>query len=117
MFGWQGAIGKAKECVKMQGEGKMAESAVTNVVQRADVISCGTLAEITNFQKERCVDFKAVMTTFLRGQIDFYSKVGATAQCANLATCSICLSFQISFCQCDYELLPSMLLVFNKWLW
>ncbi|XP_052799540.1 sorting nexin lst-4-like [Mya arenaria] len=71
----EGAIGKAKECVKLQAESKMVESAVTNVVQRANIISCGTLAEINQFQKTRCVDFKDTMRTFLSGQIQFYSEI------------------------------------------
>ncbi|WAR03489.1 SNX9-like protein [Mya arenaria] len=54
----EGAIGKAKECVKLQAESKMVESAVTNVVQRANIISCGTLAEINQFQKTRCITQK-----------------------------------------------------------
>lgn len=48
---------------------------VQNVVQRAGVISYGTLAEIDHFQHSRCVDFKDAMTTFLTGQINFYQEV------------------------------------------
>ncbi|XP_045175995.1 sorting nexin lst-4-like isoform X3 [Mercenaria mercenaria] len=71
----EGAIGKAKECFKQQTEGKMVESVVQNVQQRADVISFGTMAEINHFQKARCEDFKATMTHFLRGQIQFYQEI------------------------------------------
>lgn len=53
----------------------MVESAVQNVTQRADVISFGTMAEITNFQKSRVEDFKATMTTYLSEQIKFYKEV------------------------------------------
>ena len=71
----QGAVGKAKECLKMQQEGRMVESTVQTITQKADIISCGTLAEITHFQAERTRDFKSVMTTYLRGQIEFYGEV------------------------------------------
>ncbi|KAH3886426.1 hypothetical protein DPMN_010433 [Dreissena polymorpha] len=76
----EGAIGKAKECVKLQGENRMQENAVTSVVQRADVISCGTLAEINHFHKQRCVDFKDVMKTFLSAQIKFYAEISQKLQ-------------------------------------
>lgn len=71
----EGAIGKAKECQKMQAEGKMVESSVQTICQRADTISFGTLAEILHFQKERTVDFKQTMTVYLRGQIEFYKEI------------------------------------------
>lgn len=65
--------------MKQQAEGKMQESFVQGVTQRADTISFGTLAEINHFQKSRCVDFKDSMTTFLRGQIQFYQEVFSSA--------------------------------------
>ena len=51
------------------------ESAVQSVTQRADVISFGTMAEISHFQSSRVEDFKAIMTTYLQEQIKFYSEV------------------------------------------
>ncbi|KAH9519322.1 Sorting nexin-18 [Bulinus truncatus] len=71
----QGAIGKVKDCLKLQEENKMSESEVQSVVTRADTISYGTLAEMNNFQKERVVDFKLYMQNYLREQIDFYKKL------------------------------------------
>lgn len=71
----EGAIGKAKECLKLQSENKMTESEVQTSLQRADVISYGTLAEVNHFQKSRVEDFKAVMQTYLKGQIKFYKEI------------------------------------------
>ncbi|KAJ8299164.1 hypothetical protein KUTeg_023224 [Tegillarca granosa] len=71
----EGAIGKAKECLKLQSENKMTESEVQTSLQRADVISYGTLAEVNHFQKSRVEDFKGVMQTYLRGQIKFYKEI------------------------------------------
>ncbi|KAI8783952.1 sorting nexin-33 [Biomphalaria glabrata] len=71
----EGAIGKVKECLKLQEENKMTESEVQNVVTKADTISYGTLAEMNHFQKERVVDFKHYMQNYLKEQIDFYKKL------------------------------------------
>ncbi|GFN87287.1 sorting nexin [Plakobranchus ocellatus] len=71
----EGAIGKAKECIKLQEEGKMNETEVTSVLTRADTISYATLAEMNNFQRDRVIDFKAMMQSYLREQIDFYKKL------------------------------------------
>ena len=53
----------------------MSESEVQAVIQRADVISYGTMAEMSHFQKERCRDFKLMMQDYLKGQIEFYKQV------------------------------------------
>lgn len=53
----------------------MPESDVTSVIQRADVISYGTLAEMNHFQMERVTDYKEMMQKFLTGQIKFYREV------------------------------------------
>ncbi|KAK3600278.1 hypothetical protein CHS0354_013705 [Potamilus streckersoni] len=71
----EGTIGKAKECQRLQQEGKMAESEVQSQLQRADVVSFGTLAEINHFQKERVREYKAMMQNYLTEQISFYSEV------------------------------------------
>lgn len=71
----EGAIGKAKECLKLQEEGKMSESEVNNVLARADTISYGTLAEITHFQEQRVDDFKSMMQKYLQEQINFYKNL------------------------------------------
>lgn len=54
----------------------MPESDVAAVIQRADVISFGTLAEMNHFQRERVADYKEMMQKFLHGQINFYREVG-----------------------------------------
>ncbi|XP_012935877.1 sorting nexin lst-4 [Aplysia californica] len=71
----EGAIGKAKDCMKLQEEGKMSESEVNSVLARADTISYGTLSEMNHFQHERVVDFKHMMQSYLREQIEFYKQV------------------------------------------
>lgn len=71
----QGAIGKAKDCAKLQDEGRMTESEVASVLTRADTISYGTLAEMNNFQHERVHDFKCMMQKYLQAQIAFYKRV------------------------------------------
>ncbi|XP_055996699.1 sorting nexin-33-like isoform X3 [Ostrea edulis] len=71
----EGAVGKAKECERLKDEGRMPESDVTSVIQRADVISYGTLAEMNHFQMERVTDYKEMMQKFLTGQIKFYREI------------------------------------------
>lgn len=53
----------------------MPESDVAAVIQRADVISFGTLAEMNHFQRERVADYKDMMQKFLHGQIKFYRDI------------------------------------------
>lgn len=65
----------------------MPESDVAAVIQRADVISFGTLAEMNHFQRERVADYKEVMQKFLHGQIKFYRDVSKRrSACMNLYT-------------------------------
>lgn len=65
----------------------MPESDVAAVIQRADVISFGTLAEMNHFQRERVADYKEVMQKFLHGQIKFYREVSKRrSACMNLYT-------------------------------
>nr|XP_022342203.1 sorting nexin-33-like isoform X3 [Crassostrea virginica] len=71
----EGAIGKAKECERLKDEGRMPESDVTAVIQRSDVISYGTLAEMNHFQRERVTDYKEMMQKYLSGQIKFYREI------------------------------------------
>ncbi|XP_064599807.1 sorting nexin lst-4-like isoform X2 [Liolophura sinensis] len=73
----EGAMAKAKECVKNQAEGKLSESDVQGVTQRADIISYASLAEMHHFHQERVYDFKHLMQGYLQGQIDFYKKITA----------------------------------------
>lgn len=72
---FQGAVGKAKECQKQVEDAKITESEMLSILQRADIISFGTLAEMTHFQKERVVDFKIMMQAYLKQQIIFYQEV------------------------------------------
>lgn len=71
----EGALSKARECVKLQEEGKMQENEVTSVIQQSDIVSYGTLAEIQNFQRQRVADYKHSMQMYLTGQIEFYKEI------------------------------------------
>ncbi|XP_076116058.1 sorting nexin lst-4-like isoform X3 [Mytilus galloprovincialis] len=71
----EGALSKARECVKLQEDGKMQENEVTNVIQQSDIISYGTMAEVQNFQRQRVADFKHTMQVYLSGQIEFYKEI------------------------------------------
>lgn len=63
----------------------MPESDVAAVIQRADVISFGTLAEMNHFQRERVADYKDMMQKFLHGQIKFYRDVSKQRRaCINI---------------------------------
>lgn len=53
----------------------MSESDVQTVVQRADVMSYGTLAEMNHFHYSRIQDFKLLMQNYLTAQIEFYTNV------------------------------------------
>ncbi|KAL5007250.1 hypothetical protein ScPMuIL_016056 [Solemya velum] len=76
----EGAIGKVKETLKQQEEGKMTESDIQTVLQRADVMSYGTLAEMNHFHLGRIQDFKLLMQSYLRAQIEFYTNVTSKLQ-------------------------------------
>ncbi|ESO94334.1 hypothetical protein LOTGIDRAFT_215869 [Lottia gigantea] len=71
----EGAVGKTKDCLKLQEEGKMTDGEVQNVMQRADTISFGTLAEMHNFHHERVKDYKDMMQNYLKSQIEFYKQI------------------------------------------
>ncbi|XP_071116192.1 sorting nexin lst-4-like isoform X1 [Haliotis cracherodii] len=71
----EGAIGKAKECQKLQDEGKMTDKEVQEVMQKSDIISYGTLAEMNHFQKERVNDYKKMTKSFLQEQIKFFKTI------------------------------------------
>ena len=53
----------------------MADTEVQQVLQRADTISYGTLAEMNHFQAERVRDFKQMMQQYISSQISFYRDV------------------------------------------
>lgn len=71
----EGAVGRAKECIKEQEEGKMSEHEVQAVVNKADIISYGTMAQMSHFQAERVQDYKTLMQKYLREQIRFYKNI------------------------------------------
>ncbi|XP_021353279.1 sorting nexin lst-4-like isoform X2 [Mizuhopecten yessoensis] len=71
----EGAVGRAKECKKEQDEGKMSESDVQKVVNKADIITYGTMAQMSHFQAERVQDYKAMMQKYLKEQIQFYRNI------------------------------------------
>ncbi|KAI1301401.1 Sorting nexin lst-4 [Halotydeus destructor] len=66
----KGALTKKKEHLKIEGP-----TSSSSVSQRADVVSYALLAEVDYFQEERVKDFKVMMQTFIKGQIEFYEKV------------------------------------------
>lgn len=84
---FQGATGKAKECLKLQEEGKMTEPETQKVLGRTDVISYGTLAEMNHFQSERVKDFKLMMQLYLRSQIKFYQEVSTVSYILRIENC------------------------------
>lgn len=49
----------------------MPESDVAAVIQRADVISFGTLAEMNHFQRERVADYKDMMQNSYMDKLNF----------------------------------------------
>ncbi|XP_062504490.1 sorting nexin-33-like [Corticium candelabrum] len=71
----KGAVEKVKEGRKLLEEGKMTDSELTEVTARTDSLSSVILAEIHHFQRERVIDFKQFMVSFLQEQISFHEKV------------------------------------------
>ncbi|CAH1253021.1 SNX33 [Branchiostoma lanceolatum] len=76
----KGAMGKFRECQKLQEEGKMEASEVEGVQQRLETISYATLAEMNHFHKERIGDVKVMMQNYLQQQIAFYQQVTSKLQ-------------------------------------
>lgn len=71
----EGAVGRAKECMNEHKEGKMSESDVQKVVNKADIITYGTMAQMSHFQQERVQDYKVMMQNYLKEQITFYKNI------------------------------------------
>jgi WASP-binding domain of Sorting nexin protein len=72
----QAAATKVQEAATKGSEaGKMTESDLQSLQNRADVITYTVLAEMQHFQQYRVGDFKKYMTSYLQGQIDFYKAV------------------------------------------
>lgn len=60
---------------RLHDEGKISETVMSKVNQRANVITYSALAEINHFHNERLVDFKQMMQVFLTAQINFHSDI------------------------------------------
>jgi len=75
-------INTRNEQEKLLDEGKISESDLVRVNQRANVITYATLAEINHFHNERLVDFKQMMQVFLTAQINFHSDIQSKLQAA-----------------------------------
>lgn len=56
-------------------EGKISDTAIMRVNERANVTTYATLAEINHFHNERLVDFKQMMQVFLTAQINFHTDI------------------------------------------
>lgn len=59
----------------------MGDKEVQDVMQKADIISYGTLAEMNHFQKERVIDYKKMTKSYLQEQIKFFKTV---TQCLHI---------------------------------
>lgn len=70
------------EMERLLEEGKISESTMSRVTQRANVVTYATLAEINHFHNERLVDFKQMMQVFLTAQINFHSDILGKLQTA-----------------------------------
>lgn len=68
-------LNKNREYHKPRGEEKLSAEELEGIEHRTDVVSYATMAEMSHFQRERVVDFNAMMYNFLSGQIDFYEEV------------------------------------------
>ena len=81
----QGALGKRKECEKLETEGKVSRTELTEISNRTDVVSYAVLAEIGAFHQKRANDIKTAHQRFLREQIAYYQKVRISlSACLNI---------------------------------
>lgn len=71
----KGALNRKKEHIKLKEDGKIDVNTCESVSSRADQISYACLAEMNHFQSERVNDFKGVITSFLKEQINFHEKL------------------------------------------
>ncbi|XP_026885188.1 sorting nexin-18a [Electrophorus electricus] len=71
----KGALTKVKESQKHVEEGKMERQQADGIMERCNIISFATLAEIQHFHQTRVRDFKAQMQHYLQQQITFFQKV------------------------------------------
>uniref|UniRef100_T1J0K5 Uncharacterized protein n=1 Tax=Strigamia maritima TaxID=126957 RepID=T1J0K5_STRMM len=70
-----GALQKKREYEKLKQEGRMDINQVEEVCKRTDVVCYAAMAELTHFQCERVTDFKEMMQTYLKQQMEFYQKI------------------------------------------
>lgn len=75
-------VNRRNEHERLLEEGKISDSEMVRVNQRANVITYATLAEINHFHNERLVDFKQMMQVFLTAQINFHSDILGKLQSA-----------------------------------
>lgn len=82
LSGWPEILQLHKNTVNLRNEqersldeGKISETVMARVNQRANVITYAALAEINHFHNERLVDFKQMMQVFLTAQINFHSDI------------------------------------------
>jgi sorting nexin-9/18/33 len=82
LSGWPEILQLHKNTVNLRTEherlledGKITDSDMVRVNQRANVVTYTTLAEINHFHNERLTDFKQMMQVFLTAQINFHSDI------------------------------------------
>lgn len=75
-------MNRRNEQERLVEEGKLSDTEMSRVNQRANVITYSTLAEINHFHNERLFDFKQMMQVFLTAQINFHSDIVGKLQTA-----------------------------------
>ena len=78
----KGAVAKVRESEKLKDESKIGASDVLDVTNRTITVSSALQSEIIHFQRERTIDFREIMKTFLGEQIKFYQNVTKKLQTA-----------------------------------
>ncbi|XP_028394201.1 sorting nexin-33-like [Dendronephthya gigantea] len=68
-------VEKVKDVERKKDDEKVEDDLVEQVTNRANVITNVTLSEINLFHKQRVVDYKQMMQSFLREQISFYQGI------------------------------------------
>ncbi|XP_028678313.1 sorting nexin-33 [Erpetoichthys calabaricus] len=72
----KGAFAKVKESQRMSDEGKMDQEEADGIRKRCRVVGFALQAEMNHFHKQREIDFKEMMQSYLKQQIVFYQRVG-----------------------------------------
>ena len=68
--------------VEKEVQGKLSESELQEVRNRADVITYCVLAEAQHFHDHRVQDYRDYMKLYLHGQIEFHKTVRSSAPCS-----------------------------------